>query len=294
MTTDPGYLKPEDYAEPRCVLCDEPYGKAPEVIAIPQQRVIAKMDDYMSRRDYAGAERHLLYWLEEARLGHDLRGMLLVENELTGHFRKTGERDKALSHGEAALRLLEELDFTGTISSGTTYTNVATACNAFGENERALELFEKAREVYESHPRTDKSLLGGLYNNLGLTCVSLERFAEASALYEKALACMKQVPGGELEQAITYLNMADAKEAELGPEEAEGQIGELLDTAYALLLGAAVLESGRYVPADPGAAWDEGYYAFVCEKCAPTFSYYGYFLAAEELFRRAKEIYTRD
>ncbi len=294
MTTDPEYLKPEDYAEPRCVLCDEPYGKMQEVIAIPQQRVIAKMDDYMSRRDYAGAERHLLYWLEEARLGHDLRGMLLVENELTGHFRKTGERDKALSHGDAALRLLDELDFTGTISSGTTYTNVATACNAFGENERALELFEKAREVYESHPRTDKSLLGGLYNNLGLTCVSLERFAEASALYEKALACMKQVPGGELEQAITYLNMADAKEAELGPEEAEGQIGELLDTAYALLLGAAVLEAGRYVPADPDAAWDEGYYAFVCEKCAPTFSYYGYFLAAEELFRRAKEIYTRD
>ena len=173
MTADPGFLKPEDYAEPRCVLCGDPYGKAPEVIAIPQQRVIAKMDDYMSRRDYAGAERHLLYWLEEARLGHDLRGELLVENELTGHFRKTGDREKALSHGEAALRLLDALDFSGTLSSGTTYTNVATACNAFGENERALTLFEKAREVYESVPRTDPALLGGLYNNLGLTCVSL-------------------------------------------------------------------------------------------------------------------------
>ena len=34
-----------------------------------------------------------------------------------------------------------------------------------------------------------------------------------------------------------------------------------------------------------------GYYAFVCEKCAPTFSYYGYFLTAEKLTGRAEEIY---
>ena len=66
---DKGFLQPEDYAEPRCLLCDEPYGKTPEVKAVPQQRIIEKMNDYMSRRDYAGAERHLLYWLEEAKLG---------------------------------------------------------------------------------------------------------------------------------------------------------------------------------------------------------------------------------
>ena len=46
----------------------------PHLRPIPQQRVIEKMDWYMSRRDYAGAERHLLYWLEEARQGNDLRG----------------------------------------------------------------------------------------------------------------------------------------------------------------------------------------------------------------------------
>ena len=35
-----------------------------------------------------------------------------------------------------------------------------------------------------------------------------------------------------------------------------------------------------------------GYYAFVCEKCAPTFAYYGYFAFAEELNRRAEAIYA--
>ena len=70
---------------------------------IPGRRVIEKLDEYMSRRDYAGAERHLLYWLEEARLGRDERGELVVRNELVGHYRKVGDRDKALAQGEKAL-----------------------------------------------------------------------------------------------------------------------------------------------------------------------------------------------
>lgn len=272
-----GPLQPEDYVEPRCVLCDEPYGAAPQVKPVPQQRIIEKMNDYMSRRDYAGAERHLLYWLEEARLGQDLRGQLMLRNELTGHYRKTGEKEKSLANARAALDLLKTLDFESTISAGTTYVNAATACNAFGENSRSLELFEKARAVYESSPRTDKALLGGLYNNMALTCAALERYEEALALYEKALEAMGQVDGGALEQAITCLNMADLVEKQVGLEQNEKEIYELLDRAYELL-------TGGHVPED-------GYYAFVCEKCAPAFSYYGYFAAAQELEEKAKAIY---
>ena len=78
-------LQPEDYVEPACLLCGEPYGAERKVNPVPQQRIIQKLDEYMSRRDYDGAERHLLYWLEEARLGGDQRGELLVRNELVGH-----------------------------------------------------------------------------------------------------------------------------------------------------------------------------------------------------------------
>jgi tetratricopeptide (TPR) repeat protein len=274
-----GPLQPEDYVEPRCVLCDDPYGAAPQVKPVPQQRIIEKMNEYMSRRDYAGAERHLLYWLEEARLGQDQRGQLMLHNELTGHYRKTGEKEKSLANAQAALDLLKTLDFETTISAGTTYVNAATACNAFGENERSLELFEKARAVYESSPRTDKALLGGLYNNMALTNASLGRYEEALALYEKALQAMGQVDGGALEQAITCLNMADLVEKQVGLEQGEGRIYDLLDQAYDLLTG--------------GHAPEDGYYAFVCEKCAPAFSYYGYFAAAQELEEKAKAIYGK-
>ena len=162
------------------------YESQPHLRPIPQQRVIEKMDWYMSRRDYAGAERHLLYWLEEARQGGDLRGALMLRNELVGHYRKTGQQDKALENGEAALALLERLDFGDTISAGTTCVNFATALNAFGENERALTLFERARPIYESSAATRPELLGGLYNNMALTCVALGRYGEAEALYDRS------------------------------------------------------------------------------------------------------------
>lgn len=275
-----GYLKPEDYAEPRCLLCDEAYGVTPQVKSVPQQRIIAKMNDYMSRRDYAGAERHLLYWLNEAKLGKDGGGELMIRNELIGHFRKTGNREGAFEHAEAALELLDKLGLSGSKSAGITYINIATAYNAFGENEMSLQIFNKAKETLQRLKDPDSDLLGGLYNNMALTCAALSRFDEAFSHYESALGYMSKVKGGGLECAITYLNMADAYEAALGSEAAEEKISELLDKAYSLLINTD--------------APHNGYYAFVCEKCAPSFSYYGYFNEATELSRKAKEIYERD
>ena len=279
MTDHRAPLRPEDYEEPQCLLCGEPYGAEPKIQPIPQERVVRRLDEYMSRRDYAAAERHLLYWLEEAKLGGDLRGELMVRNELIGHFRKVSKRDEAFEQIDAALALLKTLDFETSVSAATTYVNAATACSAFSDQTRALPLFQKAKELYESIPATKPHLLGGLYNNMALTCVALGRYAQAHALYDQAMTVMGTVPGGVLEQAITCLNRADAFTAELGPEAAEEKVSALLDQAYDLL--------------HDDSAPHNGYYAFVCEKCAPTFSYYGYFLAAQELETEAKQIYER-
>ena len=274
-----GPLRPEDYLEPECPLCGNPYEIAQPARPVPQQRILNKLDDYMSRRDYEGAERHLLYWLKEAEQGRDLRGQLLVCNELIGYYRKAGSRENAFRYADRALALLKEMDFEGSISAGTTYVNAATAFSAFGDNRHALELFEQAKTLYESTPHTQAHLLGGLYNNMALVLQSLGRFPDAFELYDKAMKTMEAVPGGVLEQAITCLNMADAVAAQFGLEDGETRIFELLERAEELL--------------HDGSAPHDGYYAFVCEKCAPTFSYYGWFAVAEELQREAKEIYER-
>ena len=280
MRSDRGYLDPEDYIEPRCLLSGERYGSASSVIPVPQQRIIEKMNEYMSRRDYDGAERHLLYWLEEAKLGRDLRGQLLLENELIGHYRKVGDRERAFMACEKALALLCEPGFEGSVSSGTTYTNAATAYNAFGVNDKAIGLFEKARTVYEKNPMTEPQLLGGLYNNMALVYAAQRDFDTAFDLYKQAYDIMGNVENGALEQAITCLNTANAVEDQVGMENGEAQIFELLDKAWELL--------------DSHDVKRDGYYAFVCEKCAPTFSYYGYFLVSDELKKRSEQIYERD
>ncbi len=277
MTENERLLEPEDYLEPACPLRGERCGAAPAVRAVPQRRIAEKLDQYLTRRDDAGAERHLRYWLGEARLGHDLRGELFLCNELAGHYRKTGNGEQALRYARRAVGLLDELDYEGSATAGTTLVNAATVFAAFGENERALALFERARAVYERLPELPPHLLGGLYNNMAVAYQNLKRYAEAEALYGRALEQMGKVEGGALEQAVTCLNMADAVAEELGTEAGEARITELLNRAEALLREESV-------PRD-------SHYAYVLGKCAPTFAYYGFFAAADELKRAAEAIH---
>ena len=275
MTNHYGPISREDYEEPRCVLCMDQDAPTP----IPQRRIREKLDEYMSRRDYAGAERHLAYWLAEAQQNRDLRGEFFVRNEMMGHYRKVGNRDQAILNANESLNLIEKLGFENTLSAGTAYVNAATVYDAFGLPERSVELFEKAKGIYERNlPETD-GRLGGLYNNMGLAYMALGRFGEAYESFLKALDVMGKVEHGALEQAITYLNLANAVELEHGLEKGEKKIEQYLEKAAALL--------------DDGTLPRDGYYAFVCEKCAPTFDYYGWFLMADDLKERAKAIYER-
>ena len=280
MASDKTPLSPEDYAEPRCLLCMEPPGGHDEIKPVPQQRIIEKLDEYMSRRDYKSAKKHLLYWLEEARLGGDLRGQLTVCGELVGHFRKTGEKNEAMKYVGETETLLEKLGFEKNISAGTALVNAATACSAFGENERALALFERARSAYDACAAIKPELAGGLYNNMALCCSALGQFDRALELFEKADGFMSRVDGGEAERAITCLNKADTLEAKDGAEKAEKEISALAERAAELL--------------DSPNLKRDGYYAFVCEKCAPAFEHHGFFADAQRFARISAEIYSKN
>lgn len=239
-------------------------------------RILAKLDEHLGKNDYTSAESHLLYWLAEAQRGEDLRTELLVQNELMGLYRKLGKKEQALEHVSAALGQIETHGIGAQVGAATTQLNCATVYKAFGMAERSLPLFEQARAVYERELESSDSRLGGLYNNMALALVDLGRFANAKELYRKAITVMESTPDGDLEVAITYLNLASAAEAELGLEEANEQILTHLEKAEELL--------NAHTKRD-------GYYAFVCEKCASVFDYYGSFFFAKELSERARRIY---
>lgn len=243
---------------------------------ISVERILSKLDEYLNKNDYSAAERHLVYWLSEAENGCDAKTELLVRNELMGLYRKLGREKEALDSVSAALDKIESLGIAHQVGAATTFLNCATVYKAFGKAKESIQLFERARKVYESELEGTDSRLGGLYNNMALSLVDLERFSEANELYKKAVSVMKQSPNGNLEVAITYLNMASAAEAELGMLDADMTIQSYLD------------EAEKLIENHPKR---DGYYAFVCEKCASVFGYYGRFIYENELKERARRIY---
>ena len=241
------------------------------------KRILEKLDTYFAKNDYDGAERHLKYWLDEAKASGDERSELLLCNELIGLSRKTAKQEQTFFYTELALDTLKRLDMESSISAATTYINVATAYKAFGKAVASLPYFERALKIYAADLDKNDARFGGLYNNMALTYVDLGEFEKAYASFNSAIEVMASVERGELEQAITHLNIASALEVEKGLVDADEEIQERLAIASKLL--------------DKYADDNDGYYAFVCEKCASVFGYYGHFMYENSLMERAKRIY---
>lgn len=239
-------------------------------------RVLERLDAYLAKNDYESAEAHLLYWLSEALSLGDFRSELPIRNELMGLYRKLGNRESALEMVDSALDLIHRTEAEDSVSSATTYLNCATVYKAFDMAKKAIPVFEKSKEIYERELDGADPRLGGLYNNMALALVDEKRFGEAHMLYERAISVMEQNEGKELEIAITHLNIATASEAQLGLENSESEVQGRLEIARKIL--------DTYPRRD-------GYYAFVCEKCASVFGYYGHFAYENELTERARSIY---
>ncbi len=253
-----------DYMEPGC-----------RPGRIPVSRVLEKADSLFNRNDYLGAGKLLECWKEEAVALGDRDGELSIQSELVGYYRKQGDPEKGLGCISRALMLVEELDQGAFVSGATVMINCATACHAFGRAEEAMPLYRRAEAVYKKLLPGEDARFGGLYNNMALTLVELGSFEEAEQAYANALAVMERVPRGEAECAITYINLAYLQEA-TGRRKA---LGESMEKARRLLESPAL-------PRD-------GYYAFVLEKCAPAFGYFGDEATAARMKKESEEIYAR-
>lgn len=246
-------------------------------MAIDSLRVLEKLDSLLKQNNYEKAKQLLIYWLKEAETEKDQRSVLLFSNELMGLCRKLSERDEAIKYAENALMQIKKMEISENVGAATTLLNAATVYKAFGNPDKAIDLFGKAKRIYEEKLPKNDDRLGGLYNNMGLALVDLKRFTEANECYKKALLVMEKAKNGEPEQAITYLNMATAAEMQYGLLEADQIIAEHIEKAMSLL--------------DVGKERTDGNYAFVCEKCAPIFGYYGYIYYENQLIERYRRIY---
>lgn len=268
-----------DYKEPACPLCDGKDFYYPKKDAplgrIPVDRVISKVDSLFDKNDYAEAGKLLVYWENEAKALRDKRGELAIQSELVGFYRKQNNPEKGITAVNRALELVDELNQGDMPSGATIFINCATAYKAFGKPQNAMPLYEKAKEVYGKTLQPNDYRFGGLYNNMALALQDLGKFQEAEDAFLSALKIMEQVPRGESECAITYINLAHMYE-ECGDD---AKINGCMEKAYELLNSKNLIH--------------DGYYAFVLEKCAPSFAYFGKADISRQMEKEAAEIYAR-
>lgn len=267
-------LEKEDYLDFSCSSCSND-----NINRIPIKRIIEKVDSYYDKNDQNKAIQLLLYWEKEARSINDNDGLLSLCNELMGYYRKNENEEKSFFYVNEALGVLKKEKIEDSIMAGTTYLNIATVNKVFNNIENSLHFYNKALNIYEKLLDKNDTRLGGLYNNMALAYVDNNEFVKAKTYYNKALEIMKKDSNSRLEVAITYANLADAIEKEKGIIEGEDEINNYLEKVKQIIEDSHLERNG--------------YYAYVISCLAPQFSYYGYFLYANELKERSKEIYER-
>lgn len=274
-------IDPFDYKEPACALCGGKEFYAPDENApagrIPVKRIMAKLDESFNRNDMAEAGRLLEYWQKEAEALGDKLGELSVTDELIGYYRKVGEKEKGLAAVDKSLALLKEVGQENIVPGATIILNAATTLKAFGKAKEAIPLYERAEKVYRENLAEDDPLFAGLYNNKALSLTDLNDFAEAEKLYLTAAEIMAKKDNGKPDAAISYVNLAHCYEKE-GRDKKD--ITDALFKAYELL--------------NDERNERNGYYAFVLEKCAPSFGHFGYEKIAKEMKKESDEIYARN
>ena len=268
-----------DYAEPVCPLCDGKEFYYPDADAplgrIPVGRILQKVDSFFDKNDYAEAGRLLRYWKQEAVDLKDKSGELAIESELVGFYRKQKDKENGLNSVNRALELVNELNQNELASGATVYINCATAYKEFNMPSEAMPLYNKAEQIYNKVLQKDDARFGGLYNNMAITLADLGNLKEAETAYFKALDVMKKAKNGENECAITYINLAHMYDN----FNMKDKIDECMQKALSLLKSKNLEHNG--------------YYAFVIEKCAPSFKYFGDNDTCEQLLKEAESIYAR-
>lgn len=266
-------VKKDDFVIKPCSTCSNP-------VPIDMERIKRKLDIHFDKKEFDQAERLINYWIVEAKNGNNQRAELELQNEYMGFLRKLNRRTDAISHAERAATLVRELKLDRTVGGATIFLNVATVYKAFGNANAAMSYFNKTREVYEQNLKDDDKLFAGLYNNMALAAVDMKQYDAAENFYKKAIEIMKKIQDGELDAAISYLNYTDLLYAKYKNDVSEDyskysdKIEEFVNEAWKLL-------NTETIPHDE-------YYRFVCDKCAGSFGFYGFFLYEKELRKRAE------
>ena len=235
----------------------------------PIMRVIDKLDSLLSTNDVSGAEKHLIYWENEARKENDDRALLSICNEQIGFYRRNRDDDKATKAINTALGILSDQDTSPSFAA--IYVNIATTFKGMGRLQDALENYSKAKEVFDRFDMKESYEYAAFLNNRGTLFSDMKDTDSAVKDFDEAVETLKRLGTNNAEIAVSYINKAHAI------EDDKDKVEELLDMAWEELNNEPFPRGGNY--------------AFVVSKCAPSFEYFGRNFEAKALREVADEIY---
>lgn len=243
---------------------------------IPITRVIEKLNSLFAMNDLDSVGRLLDYWETEARNLRDDRGLLEILNEEIGYFRRVGKGDKALNAVNEAFELIERLNVGDTVSSATVYLNGATTMKAFGKAKEAILYYKKTAEIYDRELDEYDYKMAALYNNMSSAFSDIGERAICEECCFKAIEILEHNERCNGEIAVTLVNLAHLYHES---DPFDERIYEFMDKAWELLVSNENEQDGNF--------------AFLCSKCAPSFGFFGYFEKEAELKKLTEKIYAR-
>jgi tetratricopeptide (TPR) repeat protein len=133
--------------------------------------------------------------------------LLQILNELIGHYRETGEWEKAFEIADRSVMVAGYVFPKESVPYATTLLNVASMYRAAGKLTESRSVYHEVEQIYAVTLKADDMLYASLYNNEALLCQEEGEFAKAKALLLKALD-IDRANGREYEEAVSLANIA--------------------------------------------------------------------------------------
>lgn len=242
---------------------------------ISVRNFISELDTFFAKEDLQGARRCLLEWRSRAADSGDKSGELTVLNEMIGFYRQTKEEAEGMAAINDAFTLIDGLGIKNSPSAATIYLNGATTMKSFGKSAEAMKYYNITLENYRINLDKNDPLVAGLYNNMALALQDLKDYSQAEKYFLRAIEITEKIEKNELETAVSLVNLAHLY-YEISNED--GRVNSLMEKALGILENPDFFGYNKY--------------AFTCRKCAPSFGYFGFFLAEKSLNERADRIYA--
>ena len=133
--------------------------------------------------------------------------LLQILNELIGHYRETGEWEKAFEITDRAVYIAGRIFPTESIPYATTLLNAASMYRAAGKLDMSRSMYHEVEKIYAVTLKSDDMLYASLYNNEALLYQEEGEFPKAKALLLKALD-IDRANAKEYEEAVSLANIA--------------------------------------------------------------------------------------